>query len=156
MVNVQWSVPQLLHYLAYLLHRGESGGDEGQTEDILNHSHLAEHCLHACWVTIDEEQFEELCELVVNGQRRTVLSSESKSNHAAELGWQSVANHADDTYCPKCDEREGDTIVAADHVEVLRLVLDDIVHLRDVAACLLDGHDVLELAGQSECRAKCW
>ena len=89
---------------------------------------------------------------MVNGERRTVLSSESKSYHAAELGWQSVANHADDAYCPKGDEGEGDAVVAADDVEVLRLVLDDVVHLRDVAACLLDGHDVLELAGQSERR----
>ena len=152
MFNVQWSVPQLPHYLAYLLHSGESGGDEGQTEHILYHSHLAEHGFHAGWVAIDEEQLEQLRELVVNGERRTVLSSESKSNHAAELGWQSVANHADDTYCPKGDEREGDAIVATNHVEVLRLVLNDVVHLRDVAACLLDGYDVLELAGQSERR----
>ena len=87
---------------------------------------------------------------MVNGQRRTVLSSESKSYHAAELGWQGVANHADDTYSPKGDEWEGDAIVATNHVEVLRLVLDDVVHLCDVAACLLDSYDVLELASQSE------
>ena len=51
-------VSQFLHYLTYLLHCGESGRDERQSQDILYHSHFAEHCFHASRIAIDEKQLE--------------------------------------------------------------------------------------------------
>ena len=86
----------------------------------------------------------------MNRARTVVVSGKRQADHAAELTRKGVANDGDDADGSQRDEREGNAIVARNDVEVLRLVLDDVVHLRDVARRLFDGNHVLEVACDAE------
>lgn len=46
--------------------------------------------------------------------------------------------------------KESNTIVTGDHVETGRLVLDDIIHLGDIAGSLFHGDHVIELTGDTK------
>ena len=89
---------------------------------------------------------------MVYGQRIAVVARKCQTGHATEFPRKSVSDNRNDSHGTQCNQRERDTVVARNHVEVLRLVLDDIVHLRDIARSLLDGHDVLEVACQPQSR----
>ena len=87
---------------------------------------------------------------MVDGQGVGIVALQGQAGHAAELCREGVAKHGNHTYGTEGDEREGNAIVARNDVEAFRLVLDDVVHLTDVARRFLDGHDVLEVAGQAK------
>ena len=109
-----------------------------------------QHGLDSGRIAIHEEQFEEFRELVVDVESLCVFSLQGQTHHTAELSGQCIADDADDPHGPQGDEREGYTVVSADDVEVRRFVLDDVIHLGDVAAGFLDGHHILAVASQTE------
>ena len=68
----------------------------------------------------------------------------------APLAREGVSDDRNDTHSAQRDEREGDAVIARNDVEVGWFVLDDVIHLRDVARSLLDGNHVLEVAGNAQ------
>ena len=81
---------------------------------------------------------------------RVVLAAHLQADHLGELLRYGVTDDRDDTYSTAADHRERERVVAGDDVEVARLVLNDLIDLFEIAAGLLDGDDVLAVAGQAD------
>ncbi len=79
---------------------------------------------------------------------RLILAPHLQAYHLRELLRQRIADDRDDADGTARHHRECQRVVAGDNVEVAWLVLDNLVYLFQVAAGLLDGHDVLAVAGQ--------
>ena len=141
---------QLIQYAAHLFVSSDAGRNQRQAQTVLNHSHHAEHGFHSGRVTVDKQQLEQLRKLVMDGQRIVVVADQCQTRHAAELTRKGISDNGDNAHGSQGNQREGNTVVARDYVEILRFVLDDIVHLCNVARCFLDSHDVLEVACQTQ------
>ena len=48
-------IAQLPDNRTYLLHCGQSSGNQGKTQHVIYHAHLAQHGLYACRVAIDKQ-----------------------------------------------------------------------------------------------------
>ena len=87
---------------------------------------------------------------MVNSQRIVIVSLQCEACHTTEFTWERIADNRNHTYCSQCNQRESNTVIPRNHIKVFRLVLDDIVHLGDIARSLLDSYDILEIASQTE------
>ena len=108
-----------------------------------------EHCLDTCGIAIHEKKTEEFGEAMVYLAGTLVFALELKAYHARELLGQSITNDTDDSLGTARNHREREGIVATYDGKVLRLVLDNLIHLLKTATCLLDSHDVLAVAGKT-------
>ena len=142
---------ELLEDLGHFLLGLDVGGHEGQTETVLDEAHVVEQGLHAGRVAVDEEEAVELCEHVMDLAGWVVLAVKLQSDHTRELLGQGVANDRDDAGCSAGHHREGEGVVAADDVEVVGFVLDNLVYLFEASRSLFDTHDVGAVFGQSDC-----
>ena len=144
-----WLNLQFLENLTHLLQCTDACGYEWQTEDILDETHLMKHGFHSGGITIDEEQTEQFGEAMVYLACTLILSLELKTNHARELLGQRITDNTDDSLGSTRNHREREGIVATDHSEVLRFVLDNLIHLFKTATGFLDSNDILAVACKS-------
>ena len=128
---------EFLHDFTHLLQRGDARRHQGQTQYILNHSHLMEHGLDSGGIAINEEQTEQVGETVMNLPGSLILALVLQAYHLGELLGQGIANDTDDTNGSTGDHRESEGIVAADDIKGGRLVLDNLVHLFQTALASL-------------------
>ena len=128
-----------------------AGWNQWQTEYVLYHAHLAKQCLYTSRIAIDKEQRVKFRKLMVNLPCRLIFAIKFQANHAGEFLWQSVSYNRNDAYSTAGNHRESESVVTANHVEIGRLVLDDIVDLFQTATCFFDGHDVCTIGGKTHC-----
>ena len=147
---------QFFENLRHTLHVIDSHGHQWQTEHILDKAHLRKHGLHTCRVAINKQQREEIGKTMMDSACRIVLAAHLQTDHTRELLWQRITNNRDDTYGATANHRECKRIVARDHVEIGRFVLDNLINLLQITTGLLDSYDILTVASQanSSCSLK--
>ena len=92
---------------------------------------------------------------MMDGAGRFVFATQCQTHHATEFVGQCIADNADNAHGSQGNQRESDAIVTTDYVKVLRFVLNDVIHLGDVTAGFLYGHDVFKVASQTQCCLCC-
>ena len=62
-----------------------------------------------------------------------VISHQSQAHHPAEFFRERITYDRDNADGTQSDKREGNPIIPRYDVEIGRLILDDIIHLRDIS-----------------------
>ena len=86
----------------------------------------------------------------MNSQRFGIITFQSQTVHLAELGWKCITQYRNHTHCPQSNQWESNTVITRNDIETFRLVLDDFVHLSDIARCFLNSDNVFKITGQTE------
>ena len=115
---------------------------------MLYHTHIVEQCLHAGWVAVYKEQLIKFGELMVYLARWSIFTVKLQAYHTREFLGQGIAYHRDNTHRAACYHGEGEGVVAAYHLEVVGLVLDNLVHLFQRTTGLFHGNDVRTVFSQ--------
>ena len=83
------------------------------------------------------------------------VAFESEPHHAAEFTREGISYNRYHPHRPKRDQRECYTIVTRNHHEVIGLVLDNLVHLRNIARSLLHAYDVFKFTCKPQASFGC-
>ena len=83
---------QFLQYFRHTLHVLDAHRHKWQAEYVLNETHLVKHRLYTGWISVDEEQREQVGETVMNLAGRVVLTKHLQTYHLRKLLGQRVAD----------------------------------------------------------------
>ncbi len=110
---------------------------------------MGEGGFHGHRIWLDEQGLEDRVELAVDLGGLGVLVGESQLGELHDLFWQQVRSDADHALGSDGHERQGETVVAAEHGDVLAHGLLQLVDAVDGTAGLLDGADMWILGSQA-------
>lgn len=87
---------------------------------------------------------------MVDGSCILVIAAEGEAYHFGEFAGECVPDDRDNPDSSECDEGECNAVVAGDDAEVLGFVLNDSIHLGNVAGSFFDSNNVVVVDGEPE------
>ena len=125
-------------------------GPERQAHRVADASHHRKGAFHAYGVALLEERLDRFVQLRVFAFGGVEIARLGVVHAAHEAFGENVGHHRDHPVAAAAHQGNGDAVVARQHEEALGTVVEDALHLFDVARSLLDADDVLEVAGDAQ------
>ena len=91
-------------------------------------------------------------ERTVNAQRLEDVAILHASHQFRHFGRESIGYNRNHSHAAERNDLKGERIVATDHFKTGGCVRDELIDLCQIATCLFDCHDILEIFGQSQSR----